>query len=158
MVLLSLRVLPYVTGRVLVQSSMRSVHSIEETVADALLIFSIYTSLSPSSPTSRLCVKIPSTWEGLRASRILERDHDIRTLATAVFSKHQAAIAWKVGSTYISPYLNELRSYSQPDLKDPIRGLEVIKDIWVYYKSVGSKTLLKPARYFVWRYISQTWV
>jgi transaldolase len=57
---------------------------------------------------SRLCIKIPSTWEGLQACRTLEAE-GISTLATTLFTIEQAALAGEVGCHYIAPYVNELR-------------------------------------------------
>ena len=59
--------------------------------------------------TSRVCIKIPSTWEGLQACRQLEA-MGIRTLATTLFSIEQAALAGEVGCQYIAPYVNELKA------------------------------------------------
>jgi transaldolase len=61
-----------------------------------------------SIETSRICIKIPATWEGLQACRELEKK-GITTLATIVFSLEQTALAAAAGCRYIAPYVNELR-------------------------------------------------
>ena len=58
--------------------------------------------------TSRVCIKIPSTWEGLLACRTLQ-ETGITTLATTLFSMTQAIRAAEVGCHYIAPYMHELR-------------------------------------------------
>lgn len=55
-----------------------------------------------------MCIKIPSTWEGLQACRILQST-GTTTLATTLFVIEQAALAGEVGCHYIAPYVNELR-------------------------------------------------
>jgi transaldolase len=57
---------------------------------------------------SRVCIKIPSTWEGLEACRLLELS-GIATLATTLFTIEQAWLAGNVGCEYIAPYVNELK-------------------------------------------------
>lgn len=53
----------------------------------------------------RFCLKVPCTGAGLAACAILKNE-GIRTLATAVFSVHQAIAASQAGCLYISPYYN----------------------------------------------------
>ena len=64
--------------------------------------------VDPQFDTARVCIKVPSTWEGLQACRTLEVT-GITTLATTLFTMTQAALAGEVGCHYIAPYLNELR-------------------------------------------------
>lgn len=71
-------------------------------------IVAIFHDLDPAYDVKRICIKIPSTWEGLQACRILE-EQGIATLATTMFCMEQAALAGHAGCTYIAPYINELR-------------------------------------------------
>jgi len=59
-------------------------------------------------PASRICIEIHATWEGLAACGILE-EHNIKTLATSLFTPEQAIAAAKAGCSYIAPYTNELK-------------------------------------------------
>ena len=82
----------------------------------ALGIVSHFRELSPEGPafdSKRVCIKIPSTWEGLRACRELEKQ-GISTLATTVFCMEQAVLAADSGCAYIAPYVNELRVHFDP--------------------------------------------
>jgi transaldolase len=87
---------------------MHAAHSRDETVRDALDIVDIYKRLSPGLSTDRICIKIPATYEGLEACRILEAQ-GIKTLATTLFSVEQAILAHEVGCEYVAPYVNELK-------------------------------------------------
>ena len=64
--------------------------------------------MEPSFDLSRLCIKVPSTWEGLQACRKLNT-LGVKTLATTVFTIEQAILAAEVGCIYISPFVHELR-------------------------------------------------
>lgn len=68
----------------------------------------IFKILAPNVDSKRVCIKIPATWEGLQACRILEAD-GFPTLATTMFCMEQAALAAAVDCTYIAPYVNELK-------------------------------------------------
>ena len=87
---------------------MHVAYSRDGTVQDALEIIKIYRYLSPGLSTDRVCIKIPATYEGLEACRILEAQ-GIKTLATTLFSVEQAILADEVGCEYVAPYVNELK-------------------------------------------------
>ena len=71
-------------------------------------IIDIFKALAPDFDTKRVCIKIPSTWEGLQACRSVEMK-GIATLATTIFCMEQAALAAEAQCTYIAPYVNELK-------------------------------------------------
>lgn len=71
-------------------------------------IIAIFLRLAPGRGHHDICIKIPGTWEGLEASRTLREEH-YRVLVTTVFGIEQASLAAAVGSTYIAPYVNELK-------------------------------------------------
>lgn len=56
---------------------------------------SIFKQLDASFDTKRVCIKIPSSWEGLQACKVLEKE-GISTLATTLFTLEQAAVAGEV--------------------------------------------------------------
>lgn len=85
-------------------------------------IISHFKQLAPDFDTNRVCIKIPSTWEGLQACRELEKK-GITTLATTLFSLEQIALAAAAGCRYVAPYVNELRVHFDPEyvLLSPLR-------------------------------------
>ncbi|KAG7294016.1 hypothetical protein NEMBOFW57_004077 [Staphylotrichum longicolle] len=91
-----------------VQTNPKLAYSTQKTIKNAERIVSHFKQLAPDFDTSRVCIKIPSTWEGLQACRELNKK-GLTTLATTVFSLEQAALAADVGCRYIAPYVNELR-------------------------------------------------
>lgn len=108
-ILLALQVYPNLTGFVHVQANPFDAYSAAKTVTGGQRIVSLFKNIDPSFDPSRVCIKIASTWEGLQACKALESQHNIRTLATTLFTLEQAALAAEVGCRYIAPYVNELR-------------------------------------------------
>ncbi|KAL1867049.1 hypothetical protein Plec18167_008840 [Paecilomyces lecythidis] len=145
MVRLALKIAPHISGRVHIQTNPYYSYSTEKTVLNALRIERIFRFLSPEFDTSRICIKIPSTWEGMMACRTLELK-GIATLATTLFAPCQAVLAAEVGCTYIAPYVNQLKVHFQPGFIDPAKLLEFCASIQRYYKAKGvSKTKVLPA-------------
>ncbi|KAK4149933.1 hypothetical protein C8A00DRAFT_37464 [Chaetomidium leptoderma] len=116
MVGLSLRIVPHTTGYLHVQTNPKLAYSIQKTIKNAERIIYHFKQLAPID-TKRICIKIPSTWEGLQACRELEKK-GINTLATTLFSLEQTALAAAVGCRYIAPYVNELRVHFDPSYTD----------------------------------------
>ncbi|KAL0468279.1 hypothetical protein QR685DRAFT_335984 [Neurospora intermedia] len=106
---LALRFIPHLNGFIHIQTNPKWCYSTEKTVKNAERIVAHLKHLAPDFDTSRICIKIPATWEGLQACRELERRHFIATLATIVFSMEQVALAVDAGCRYVAPYVNELR-------------------------------------------------
>lgn len=109
MINLGLLIVPHLKGRIHIQANPFDAYSTTRTIIGAQRILEVFQYLSPDiNAKDRVCIKIPSTWEGLQACRVLENDHGIATLATTLFSLEQAAVAAEAGCHYIAPYVNEL--------------------------------------------------
>lgn len=54
-----------------------------------------------------VCVKLPLTWDGLKACRALS-DDGIKVNVTLCFSPAQALLAAKAGATFVSPFIGRL--------------------------------------------------
>ena len=68
-----------------------------------------------------MVVKIPTTIEGLKATKVLSSE-GIKTNLTLIFNPNQALLAARAGATYVSPFLGRLDDISQ-------NGLDLIADI-----------------------------
>ena len=77
-------------------------------------------------------VKVPLTFEGLKAVKRLEQD-GVRTNVTLCFSPSQALLAAKAGASYISPFIGRLDDISHV-------GMELISQIRTIYDNYGFKT------------------
>jgi transaldolase len=68
-----------------------------------------------------IVIKVPLTWEGLKACRALTREgHKVNV--TLCFSANQALLAAKAGATYVSPFIGRLDDIG-------LDGMELIADI-----------------------------
>jgi transaldolase len=61
-----------------------------------------------ASIAPNVAVKVPMTVEGLKAVPILEREHQIKTNVTMIFSASQAFLAMKAGASFVSIVLSRL--------------------------------------------------
>ncbi|RHZ68960.1 hypothetical protein CDV55_104920 [Aspergillus turcosus] len=144
MVRLALRIAPHLAGRVHIQTNPYYSYSTERTIVNALRIVQLFQHLQPGFEQDRICIKIPSTWEGMMACRALEMA-GVRTLATTLFTMSQAVLAAEVGCTYIAPYVNQLKVHFEPGFMDPNKLLPLCVSIQKYYKSINAKTKVLPA-------------
>lgn len=71
--------------------------------------------------TGSILVKVPVTFEGIKAIKMLKED-GIRTLATTVYTPMSALIAAKAGAEYVAPYVNRIDNLTG-------NGVEVVSDI-----------------------------
>jgi transaldolase len=74
---------------------------------------------------SNVVVKIPLTWDGLKACRAFS-DQGIQTNVTLCFSAVQAMLAAKAGATFISPFVGRLDDHGAD-------GIELLHDIRTVY-------------------------
>lgn len=149
--MLAKAVFPHITGHVHAQLFPRYAHSIAQSLAHAHRLISLFN--EHDIPTSRVCLKIPSTGAGLATCAILQKA-GIKTLATTLFSIDQAVAAVQARCHYIAPYFNELSVHFEPETfvdygdetadKHPMCG--VIRDIVKMYSVLGKKPLVMPAR------------
>jgi transaldolase len=86
---------------------------------------------------SNVVVKLPLTWDGLRACRTLT-DEGIDTNVTLCFSATQAWLAAKAGATYISPFVGRLDDIGQ-------QGMELIGEIRALYDAQDYDTQILAA-------------
>ena len=109
MVALALRMVPHIKGYVHIQANPFDAYSTKRTVDGALRLLEHFEELAAGFDKSRVCIKIPSTWEGLQACMRLE-SMNVSTLATTLFTIEQAAVAGEARCHYIAPYVHDLRA------------------------------------------------
>lgn len=101
---------------------------------------------------SRVLIKLASTWEGIRAAEILERE-GINCNLTLLFGFNQAAACADAGAFLISPFVGrildwykantEKKEYSPEE--DP--GVVSVRRIYNYYKQHGFNTVVMGASF-----------
>ncbi|KAJ6712298.1 ALDOLASE SUPERFAMILY PROTEIN [Salix purpurea] len=105
-----------VPGRVSTEVDARlayDTHGIIRKVHDLLKLYN-----EIDVPPERLLFKIPSTWQGIEASRLLESE-GIQTHLTFVYSFAQAAAAAQAGASVIQIFVGRLRDWSRNHADDP---------------------------------------
>lgn len=84
-----------------------------------------------------IAVKVPLTWDGLKACRSLSDDGHMVNV-TLCFSSAQAILAAKAGATFISPFIGRLDDIH-------LDGMELIADIREIYDNYGYETQILAA-------------
>lgn len=100
----------------------------------------------------RVLIKIASTWEGIKAAEILQRDHGINTNLTLMFSLVQAIAAAEAGAFLISPFVGRIldwfkAAHKKEYKKEEDPGVASVKSIFNYYKKFGYKTIVMGASF-----------
>jgi transaldolase len=145
-----LRILEIVPGRVSTEVDARLSYDTAATLEKARRIIRMYE--AASAPRERVLIKIASTWEGIRAAEILERE-GIHCNLTLLFGLHQAIACAEAGATLISPFVGRILDWhlkatgraSFPPAEDP--GVVSVTRIYNYYKSHGYKTEVMGASF-----------
>jgi transaldolase len=84
-----------------------------------------------------IAVKVPLTWDGLKACKTLSDDGHMVNV-TLCFSVNQAILAAKAGATFISPFIGRLDDIN-------LDGMELIEDIRTVYDNYGFETQILAA-------------
>jgi len=84
-----------------------------------------------------IAVKVPLTWDGLKACKVLT-DEGKMVNVTLCFSSNQAILAAKAGATFISPFIGRLDDIN-------LDGLDLIEDIRTIYDNYGYETQILAA-------------
>lgn len=90
---------------------------------------------------SNIVVKIPITWDGLRACNYLA-NKDIKTNMTLCFSATQALMVAKAGATYVSPFIGRLDDIAA----DGLNLIDDIVQIFDNYADIKTEVLVASIR------------
>jgi transaldolase len=144
-----IEVLKYIPGRISTEVDARLSFNTAATVNKARKLISLYNAAGISN--DRVLIKIASTWEGIRAAEILERE-GINCNLTLLFSFAQARACAEAGVTLISPFVGRIldwhKAKSGRDFaaeEDP--GVQSVRKIYAYYKAHGFKTIVMGASF-----------
>jgi transaldolase len=105
MVAFGVEILKLIDGRVSTEVDARLSFDTRATLEKARRLIDRY--LRHGVDPSRVLIKIASTWEGLRAAEVLERE-GIHCNLTLLFSEAQAQAAADAGATLISPFVGRI--------------------------------------------------
>jgi transaldolase len=144
-----LRILQIVPGRVSTEVDARLSFDTDATVAKGRYLIEQYE--AAGATRDRVLIKIASTWEGIRAAKILEKD-GIHCNLTLLFGMHQAIACAEARVTLISPFVGRIldwykkaegRDYSA--IEDP--GVVSVTRIYNYFKRYGYRTEIMGASF-----------
>jgi transaldolase len=149
-----LEILKVVPGRVSTEVDARLSFDTAATVARAHRLIALYE--AAGIPRSRVLIKIASTWEGIQAARILERE-GIHCNLTLLFAFCQAVACGEAGVRLISPFVGRIYDWykktagaawdeaAQAGANDP--GVQSVSRIYTYYKKFGIATEVMGASF-----------
>lgn len=149
LVLFGKEILNIIPGRVSTEVDARLSFDVEGTVEKARHIIKLYD--SQGIDRERVLIKIASTWEGLEAAAILEKE-GIHCNLTLLFSLIQAIRAAENGCTLISPFVGRILDWytahtggEYSSNEDP--GVQSVTQIYHYLKHYDLKTEVMGASF-----------
>ena len=145
-----LRILQIVPGRVSTEVDARLSHDTAKTLEKARFLMKLYE--TAGAKRERILIKIASTWEGIRAAEVLEKE-GIHCNLTLLFGMHQAIACAEAGVTLISPFVGRILDWYLKDTgraeyapaEDP--GVVSVTRIYNYFKRHGHKTEVMGASF-----------
>lgn len=145
-----LEILKIIPGRVSTEVDARISFDIGASVEKARHLISLYE--AAGIPRQRILIKLASTWEGIKAAEILEKE-SIHCNMTLLFSLPQAIGCAQAKATLISPFVGRILDWhkknegkeSYPPAEDP--GVISVTQIYNYYKKFGIKTQIMGASF-----------
>ena len=145
-----LEILKIVPGRVSTEVDARLSFDTQATIAKAHELIALYE--SNGIFRERILIKIASTWEGIQAAEILEKE-GIHCNLTLLFSLAQAIRCAEAKITLISPFVGRILDWHKKDrgvsdihgAEDP--GVKSVTEIYNYYKKFGHKTTVMGASF-----------
>jgi transaldolase len=143
------RILKIIPGRVSTEVDARLSYDTEGSIKQAREIIQQYEQGGVSR--ERVLIKLASTWEGIRAAEILEKE-GIHCNMTLLFGIHQAVASAEAGATLISPFVGRILDWYKKDTgkdyqgaDDP--GVQSVTKIYNYFKKFGYKTVVMGASF-----------
>lgn len=143
------KILAIIPGRVSTEVDARLSYDTEATIEQARSIIGMYDEAGIGH--ERVLIKIASTWEGIRAAEVLEKE-GIHCNLTLLFGLHQAIAAADAGVTLISPFVGRILDWYKKDTgkdyhgaDDP--GVQSVTRIYNYFKKFGYKTVVMGASF-----------
>lgn len=149
LILFGCEILKIVPGRVSTEVDARLSFDTEATIEKARYLIGLYEQAGVSR--ERVLIKIASTWEGIRAAEILQKEK-INCNLTLLFSMPQAVACAMAGIRLISPFVGRIYDYYKATtgkeyigFDDP--GVQSVHKIYNYFKKFGYETQVMGASF-----------
>jgi transaldolase len=148
-VAVGLEILNHIPGRISTEVDASLSFNIDKMVAKGKKLIKLYNDAGVSN--DRVLIKLASTWEGIKAGEILEKE-GINCNLTLLFSFAQARACAEAGVFLISPFVGRImdwykaktgQEYAPAD--DP--GVQSVTKIYNWYKEHGFNTVVMGASF-----------
>lgn len=149
LILFGCEILKIIPGRVSTEVDARLSFDIEGTVRKARELIALYDGNNISR--ERILIKIASTWEGIRAAEILQKE-GIQCNMTLLFSLAQAVACAEAGAKLVSPFVGRIYDWYKAKLGHDFKshddpGVLSVKGIYNYYKKFDYSTEVMGASF-----------
>ena len=149
-VFLGKEILKIISGRVSTEVDARLSFDTEATIKKARKLINLYENFGINK--ERILIKIASTWEGIKAAEILEKE-GIKCNLTLLFNFCQAVACAQAKITLISPFVGRILDWHKAKTgkvnfsgaEDP--GVISVTKIYNYFKEKGFKTEVMGASF-----------
>ncbi|ANS87489.1 Transaldolase [Vibrio scophthalmi] len=142
-------ILTTIPGRISTEVDASLSYDMEGSVSKARQLVKMYNDAGITN--DRILIKLASTWQGIRAAEILEKE-GINCNLTLLFSFAQARACAEAGVFLISPFVGRIMDWYKAKegrdfeaSEDP--GVISVSDIYNYYKDHGYKTVVMGASF-----------
>ncbi len=149
LILFGVEILKIVPGRVSTETDANLSFDTEALVAKGRQFITLYQ--KQGIPRERVLIKIASTWEGIRACEVLQKE-GINCNLTLLFSLAQAVACAEAKAKLISPFVGRILDWYKKSTgkdyapaEDP--GVLSVKEIYSYYKKFGHATEVMGASF-----------
>jgi transaldolase len=99
----------------------------------------------------RVLIKLASTWEGIRAAEVLQRE-GLMCNMTLLLNRAQAVASAEAGAFLVSPFVGRIYDWHKKASgkeftasEDP--GVRSVREIYNYFKGIGIKTIVMGASF-----------
>ncbi|PSV92451.1 transaldolase [Photobacterium iliopiscarium] len=147
---IGLEILKTVPGRISTEVDARMSFDKEASLAKARKLIAMYNEAGINN--ERILIKLASTWEGIKAAEVLEKE-GINCNLTLLFNFAQAKACAEAGAFLISPFVGRILDWYKTNTEkkeylpneDP--GVVSVSDIYNYYKDHGYETVVMGASF-----------
>lgn len=147
---IGLEILKFIPGRISTEVDARLSYDTKASIDKAKFMIDLYNEAGISN--TRILIKLPATWQGIRAAEQLEKD-GINCNLTLLFSFSQARACAEAGVYLISPFVGRVLDWHKTNgnqkefmsKEDP--GVVSVTQIYQFYKQHGYKTIVMGASF-----------
>lgn len=149
LILFGIEILKIIPGRVSTETDAKLSFDVDGLLTKAHKFIDMYEKSGISR--DRILIKIATTWEGVEAARVLEKE-GIRCNMTLLFSMVQAVACAQAGAQLISPFVGRILDWYKASTGKDYTGAEdpgviSVTSIYNYYKKFGHDTEVMGASF-----------